>query len=341
VDPDSTLQLPGVPVLATPADVVLVEEFIAMSDRDEKTRHKYRRHLLELKAWLQACAGGKRLLEVTKPDVVRFLADLKEGKRFGVGADGRPLTGALDASSRKGVISALRSFYRHCADLYGFERDPTFGVRAPRVAYKRGVTLTESELRAFLDAPGDERDRVQAYLSVYTAARTSSLRFLRWRDVDFEGDLIHFQAKRDRDYTLPLHPQLRAALLRWREVVLDQAQRNPAVRAALSHPDTAYVLLTRNGRPLCHSTLAKQAKWRAARVGILPHPPSAHVGHENKSQVTPHAFRRSFAQIQRSRGVELADLADALNHKDVNTTRNHYAYTDTPRLRETVTSFRV
>jgi integrase len=87
--------------------------------------------------------------------------------------------------------------------------------------------------------------------------------------------------------------------------------------------------------------MAKQAKWRAARVGILPHPPAANVGRENKSQVSLHAFRRSFAQIQRSRGVELADLADALNHKDVNTTRNHYAYTDTPKLRETVVSFKV
>jgi integrase/recombinase XerD len=340
VDPDSTQTLQGLPAVNAPADLVLVDEFFEMSDRDEKTRHKYRRHLLEFKAWLEA-NGGKRLLEVSKPEVVRFLADLKEGKRLGLGADGRPLTGKLDASSRKGVVSALRSFYLHCADLYNFDRDPTFGVRAPRVAYKRGITLTESELRAFLDAPGDERDRIQAYLSVYTAARTSSLRFLCWRDVDFEGDLIHFKAKRDRDYTLPIHPQLRAALLRWRDVVEGQSVKNTAIREALSHPNTAYVLLTKNGKPLSHSTMAKQAKWRAARVGILPHPPSAQVGYENKSQVTPHAFRRSFAQIQRSRGIELADLADALNHKDVNTTRNHYAYTDTPKLRKTVTSFKV
>lgn len=341
MDPDSTPTLQGLPAINVPVDLALIDEFIAMSDRDEKTRHKYRRHLLEFKAWLEACAGGKRLLEVVKPDVIRFLADLKEGKRHGLGADRQPLGGPLDASSRKGVISALRAFYLHCADLYNFDRDPTFGVRAPRVAYKRGVTLTESELRAFLDAPGRERDRIQAYLSVYTAARTSSLRFLRWKDVDFEGDLIHFKAKRDRDYTLPLHPQLRAALLRWHDVVLSEAASNPAIKRALSHPETAFVLLTRNGKPLCHSTMAKQVKWRAARVGILLHPPSAHVGRENKSQVTPHAFRRSFAQIQRSRGVELADLADALNHKDVNTTRNHYAYTDTPKLRETVTSFRL
>lgn len=113
------------------------------------------------------------------------------------------------------------------------------------------------------------------------------------------------------------------------------------VAQPLQDPETAYVLLTYNGRPLCHSTLAKQAKWRARRVGIRPHPEGASVSAENTSQVSPHAFRRSFAQIQRSRGVELAAIADVLHHKDLNTTRTHYASTDTPRLRETIGSFRV
>jgi integrase len=231
VDTSSTPTLQGLPAVSIPADLVLIDEFVTMSDRDEKTRHKYRRHLVEFKAWLEERGDKRRLLEATKPDVVRFLADLKEGKRFGLGADGRPLKAALSPSARKGVISALRAFYLHCADLYNFDRNPTFGVRAPRVSHKRGVTLTESELRRFLDAPGRERDRIQAYLSVYTAARTSSLRFLRWRDVDFEGDLVHFRAKRDRDYTLPLHPQLRAALLRWRDVVVaDAAKTRPSRR---------------------------------------------------------------------------------------------------------------
>jgi integrase/recombinase XerD len=336
---DTTLQ--GLPAITAPADLALVDEFISMSDRDEKTLHKYRRHLLEFKAWLEARADGKALVDVEKPDVVRFLADLKEGKRFGLAAGGGQLVGSLSPSARKGVISALRAFYLHCADLYNLDRDPTFGVRTPKISVKRGVTLSETEIRAYLDAPGNERDRIQAYLSVYTAARTSSLRRLRWRDVNFEDDVVHFAAKNDRDYTLPLHPQLRAALLRWRDASIGESRANPLIRQALDHPDTAFVLLSRNGRPLSHSTMAKQAKWRAARVGILLHPAGAAVSYENKSQVTPHAFRRSFAQIQRKRGVELADIADALNHKDVNTTRTHYAYTDTPQLRKTVTSFKV
>ena len=36
------------------------------------------------------------------------------------------------------------------------------------------------------------------------------------------------------------------------------------------------------------------------------------------------------------RGTQLADIADLLNHKDLNTTREHYAFTSTPKLKQTV-----
>lgn len=330
--------LPEVPV---PADAALIEEFAAMSELDQKTLHKYRRHLIEFRAWLEARAGGKRLIEVEKPDVLRFLADLKAGQRYGNSADGRPLTQALSASARKGVISALRSFYLHCNELYGLRYDPTHGVKTPRVAYSRGLSLHREEIRAYLDAPGSERDRVQAYLEVYTAARAGSLRGLRWGDVDFEQELLHFNAKFRNDYTLPLHPQLKAALLRWLGWISEEAARNERIDEALADPRTAFVLLTRNGRQLSDSILSKQAKWRAARVGIRRHPSGACVGRENKSQVSAHVFRRSYAQLERSRGVPIEDIAAVLHHKDINTTLNHYAYTDTPKLRETVTSYRV
>jgi integrase/recombinase XerD len=327
--------------VAPPADLELIDEFVANSELNEQTLHKYRRHLLEFHAWLEARAGGRRLIEVEKADIKLFLADLSAGRRHGLSADGRPLTGPLSPSARKSVISALRAFYEHCVDLYGLAPDPTYRIKAPKVKLNPGKALTEKELRYILDAPGSERDRVQAYLKVYTAARSGSLRQLRWQEVDFEQNVIHFNAKFDSHYTLPIHPQLRAALIRWAEAVEQLRRRRPLMDQALDDPDTAYVLMTYNGQPLCHSTIAKQAKWRAARVGVRRHRLGAPVSAENKSEVSPHWFRRSFAQIQRSRGVPLADIADVLAHKDLNTTRLHYAHTDTPRLRKTVTSFKV
>lgn len=331
----------GMPALALPEDAKLIEDFVDLLERDEKTLAKYEQHLLEFRAFLDAEAGGKRLVAAEQADVKLFLARLRKGTRYGMTGDGKPRAGALSDSTRKSVVSALRAFYGHCADYHKLDRDPNFRdptlrIKVPRPKPKRGLTLSEADVKRYLNAPGRERDRVQAYLKVYTAARTMSLRFLLWSDVDFEREVIHFNAKADNDYTLPMHPQLKAALLRWRDEVLRMAATNRVVKAALSDPDTAHVLLTYNGRPLCHSTIAKQCKLRAARVGVLRHPDRSKVGKENWSQAHPHAFRRTAGTRLRESGVDLADIADLLNHKDLNTTREHYAFTSTPRLKKTV-----
>jgi len=221
--------------VAPPSDLELIAEFVDLSELNEQTLHKYRRHLLEFHAWLEARAGGRRLIEVEKAEIKLFLADLTAGRRHGVGADGRPLTGALSPSARKSVISALRAFYEHCVDLYGLAPDPTYRIKAPKVKINPGKALNKKELRRILDAPGSQRDRVQAYLKVYTAARSGSLRQLLWQDVDLEQNLIHFNAKFDTHYTLPIHPQLRAALIRWVEAVEELKQRWPLMAQALDN----------------------------------------------------------------------------------------------------------
>jgi integrase len=328
--------LNGMPAIAAPPDPELVDEFVDMSDRDSKTLKKYRQHLLEFRAYLDQRANGKSFVEVDKADVLRFLADLKKGTRYGFTGDGKPRQGALGWSTQKSVVSALRAFYGHCVDLYGLTLDPTYRIRVKGQKPKRGLTLSDGELKRVLDAPGRERCRIQAYLQAYTAARTMSLRFLLWSDVVFERNEIHFNAKAGNDYTVFMHPQLKAALLRWYDEVHQVAEKNLLIRSALADRDTAYVLLTRNGRPLCHSTMAKQAKWRAQRVGVLPHADRNAVGKENASRIHPHAIRRTRGTQLRSQGVDLADIADLLNHKDLNTTREHYAFTSTPRLKQTV-----
>lgn len=256
--------------MTVPADEQLVEEFLSMTERHAKTLHKYGRHLVEFRCWLTERADGKSLLEVNKPDVMRFVADLKNGHRFGETTDGRPLVGALSPSGRKSVISALRSFYNHCDNLYQLRYDPTHGIKTPKVTVNRGVSLNREEVRGYLDAPGTERDRVQAYLAVFTAARAGSLRDLRWPDVDFDQELLHFNAKFENHYTLPLHPQLRAALLRYRDWVFDEAGRNPHILDALRNPDTAYVLLTQQ-----RAAAITLGAFQAGQVARCPgrHPP--------------------------------------------------------------------
>lgn len=286
--------------LVTLTDDELIEELVNVLDRDEKTLHKYRRFLDEYAAWL--ATQNQSLLTANHADVVRYVAYLRSEKRVWKDSAGREVTKPVSASSRKGVIAALRRFYKHGLSMeYFFGIDPMLEIETPRVTVKRGLTVGKTEIRKLLDAPGSERCRVQCYLQVFTLARSASITGLSWSDIDFEQNIIHFDAKFDTTYSLPIHSELRGALLRWRSAQREEAETNEAIAEALRSDSTAYVLLTRQGLPLAHTTLAKQLKWRADRAGVLhvTLEKRSDARGENKSRISPHAIRRSVATMMR------------------------------------------
>jgi integrase/recombinase XerD len=315
----------------------LFERSLYRKELSEKTRARYRSCWHEFKLFMIGTADGRSPVLATDDDLQAFVNYLQSTSRVMPDSAGVLRPHPLQASSVRAILACLSSFFAQCQKKrYRFD-NPTEDIRRPRRKSKRGLVLSDQEVARLLAVSGPPRCRVQAYLLHYTAARTESLRFLRWRDIDFVEDLIHFDtAKGDRAYTIPLHPQLKASLIRWQDELETLAEANPRIRAALSDPETAFVLLTREGKPLSHTTIAKQYKWRAKRAGIKPHAPSARVGRENTSRVSPHAARRTVGTELRRRGVDIADVADLLNHKDLQTTREFYAFTSTPQQRQVV-----
>lgn len=327
----------------------LIEDFRRNAEnKTEETIEKYVLALEEFGEWLKAPFISARpriisdyltYLKRDRPVVAEVRDDSVDDHYFLRPILVRRKDGPLSDSSRKGHRAAVKEFFGLLAVRYDFDRDPTMGVRAPKITLKRGLVLTRSEIRAFLAVDGRRpRCDIQAYLVVYTAGRASVFRHVVWSDVDLEAGLIHFsKVKHGRAYTLKLHPELLIRLRRWK--TLQWELGTPAVQQALLNPATAYVLLTRNGRQLSHSTLAKQIKWRAADAGIRLHPEGAKVGKENRSLCSPHAFRRSWATIRLEDGEALDAIAEVLNHKELSTTKNHYAFGSDERRRRAVVEF--
>lgn len=311
---------------------------LAREERTDKTNDEYRRFFAEFRSFLAEHCDGRTPLKATDDDVVSFFKHLRSPARKARGSTGEMRPHALSASKLRSVRAALNHFYRYCQKKRYRYDNPVDDVKVKRPKAKPGLVLSDEEVRKILNAPGDyPRCEAQAYMFHFTAARTGSVRFTLWSDADFAAETITFdRAKGDKAYTVPMHPELKAALLRWRGRQAEQAGANPAIAAALADPDTAYIFLTRNGRPLSHSTMAKQYKWRARRAGVRPHSPNAIVGRENTSKVHPHAARRTAGTSLRKQGVDLADVADFLNHSDVQTTREHYAFTSTPQQKAVV-----
>lgn len=324
----------------------LIDEFAMTIERNPKTKYKYTRNLEELAEWLALRAPDKALLHATRREITLFLAYLKTKKRAELDAardeaKRRGWKGELSASTRKGYLAAIRELWRYCARMDYTDRDPTFGIECPKVEHSPGLVITQDQLRRFLDAPGRERDRAQAFLLVFTAARANEVRCLLWSDVDFDRREITFRrGKGGKANVVPMHDELTVALRRWQNAQRRSAEQKPALAAALADPDTAFVLLTSSGRQLSHTTIAKQVKWRAARAGIMPHSGKAGVSDENKSKVSPHVLRRSWAYMMRNQvGASLDDIAEVLNHASTDTTRKHYAFASTQKKRRTVQAF--
>jgi integrase len=330
----------------TCSDSLLIGEFYGWFDRASTTRRKYGRCIAEFADYLHA-NGVASLLFANRRAVVRFLMWLNGGTEIKTLYDStlkneercsprRPLS----PSSRKGYLSALRAFYYYCLEMEYVEIDPTARIRSPKVPPPtKGLTLEAEQLRLFLDAHGSERDRAQAYLFVFTAARAGELRTLRWRDVDWHNRELIFRGKRGKTNVVPMHDELAGALRRWQVAQGRQAETNQLLANALTWDETAFVLLTRTGNQVTVGTLCKQVKWRAGRCGLLLHSPAETVYHENKSHLHPHAIRRSWATLQRRRGVPLEDIADVLAHASTDTTRKHYAFPSDETKRRTLKSF--
>ncbi len=313
----------------------LVNEFIIVSDRAEGTKRKYEAQLTEFFAWLEARSPGLHWSEVQRRDIRQFMAHLQTPAR----GNKKGYAPALSASSRKNYLASLRSLWKHAIQMEYATTDPTSHIEAPRVVRRRGCVLTKQEIVAFLKADsgrrGEARDRMSAFLLVYTAARAEELRLLRWQDIDFDSHDILLHGKGSKQRVVPIHSSLLYELRRWQHKQQLEAESNPAMSAALSNPETAFVLLSNTGKALAKGTMWKQVKWRAARANIRMHD-SSRVKHENRSEVSPHALRRSFATNMLNDGYSLDAIADLLGHANLNTCRDYYAWGSNQRKRDTM-----
>jgi len=323
-------------------DRELIAEFIAQADVAKSTRVVYRAHLTEFGTWLahprtHRGAGPGSLLQARRADVARFMAYLQSGDRYAAAKSPRHAKDP-SPSTRKTFLASLRKLYRYLLTVELVDVDPTYGIDRPKVRTRPGLTLTAEQVRQLLDAEGTPRDRVQVYLLTFTAARTNEIRGLRWRDVNLDERVIGLHGKGDKYRTIDIHPRLMPELRRYRIWQQAQAEMNGAIRGALKEPETAFVLLSRTGRQLSGTAIYKQLMRRASLAGLFP----LEMQHrEHRSQVSPHALRRTFATLLLNEGHHIDAVADVLGHESVDTTRKHYAFSSNERRRTTIEGFDV
>ena len=196
-----------------------------------------------------------------------------------------------------------------------------------------------------LESPGTPKGRLLAHWMFYAPSRRQTFCDARWPDFDLEAGTWEVVGKGDKVDVFDLAPSLRRQFRLYRRWQLAEAERNPAIRDALSDPETAYVLLTRTGRKTCPQTVSKITKWHGVRaqVGIYTGEGKRDRGRGGQSsRVSPHSFRRAWATIAlNDEELPIDVVSEVLRHKDIATTRRHYAPTKSERARAALVNMRV
>jgi integrase len=342
-------------------DEQLIAEAVAVNHAQVgkvKTLDRYAQHLGHLSEYLHSVHGAS-FYTAKRKHIVMFVSHLQKpggekphSSRFGCewcraagypdGSWGGP---GWSPSTIKGILSAVHFLYQHFAcedDLPSI--DPSAHVKGPRVEVKPQYTPSKENIGAVLDAPGRPRDRLLACWMAYAPSRRQTFADARWRDLDLNDGLWHVVGRYGKPDTFTLHPALVRELRRyhrWQHEVY--AHRHRAVRDALEDEDTAYVLLTCNGRPMHPNQISKMLKWRGRRANVAVHKTDAR--HDcpggTTSKLAPHAMRRGWATTALNDGqVPLEVIRDVLKHQSVTTTERHYAHSKPERARDALRSMR-
>jgi len=261
------------------------------------------------------------LTSLQASDIEEYLEYLK----YYIGPDGKEITNSEAGIKRK--LSALRSFYNYFHTHQIIDINPTLQVRMPKLHEKNIIRMDSNEVAEFLDTveSGNKltknqmifhkktkiRDLALTTLLLGTGIRVSECVGLNLKDVDFNNDRINITRKGGYESFVYFGEEVREALLNYLE------ERKKMIPA--DGHENALFLSNRMQRISVRNVEVLVKKYAVSSVAT--------------KKITPHKLRSTYGtQLYKETG-DIYLVADVLGHKDVNTTKKHYAALEEERRR--------
>jgi integrase len=188
-------------------------------------------------------------------------------------------------------------------------KNPFLAIKKfPEKRSSRYVPPESDFWKAYLAAEG--QDKVMLLAFYYLAARRNEIFQLKWTDLDFVNDQVCLWTQkreggdREPDW-LPMTPDLKNALLSWREE-----------RRSQSNVDKEHVFVCLEKTPFCEDYYGKPFKFRQHFMKKLCE--KAKVGHFGF-----HSIRHLVATILYHKGRNLSEIQAILRHKNPTTTEKY------------------
>lgn len=255
------------------------------------------------------------LEQLTPTDIEEYLYFLKYYEKDGVEHHN-------DERGVKRKLASLRTFYRYFYKKELIKEDPAIKVDMPKLHDKAIIRLDVDEVARLLDEveSGDSlterqrkyhektkvRDLAMMTLLLGTGIRVSECVGLDMEDVDFKNNGIKIHRKGGAEVIVYFGDEVRRALMDY----YVERQKITAEDGSINA-----LFLSMQNRRITVRSVENLVKKYSKLVTTL-------------KNITPHKLRSTYGtNLYRETG-DIYLVADVLGHKDVNTTRKHYAALD-------------
>lgn len=265
---------------------------------------------------------------ITREDIEEYMDYITYYKK-----DGKEYTNNERGKKRK--LSALKSFYNYFFCAEQIQTNPAALVPLPKLHEKEIVRLDVDEVAILLDQVEDGtkltksqlkyhnktkiRDVALMTLLLGTGIRVSECVGLDINDVDFKNNGIKIRRKGGYETVIYFSEEVAEALH-------DYLEKRHHMIPLEGHENALF--LSMQNRRITVRAVENLVKKYAATVTSL-------------KNITPHKLRSTYGTSLYQETGDIYLVADVLGHKDVNTTRKHYAALDDQRRRMAASAVRL
>lgn len=258
--------------------------------------------------------------QITPTDIEEYLSYLRYYVK-----GGKEYTNDERGLVRK--LASLKSFYNYFFRMEKIEKNPAALVRLPKRHEKNITRFDVDEVVRFLDnvESGEKltkrqqlyheqtktRDLAMMTLMLGTGIRVSECVGLNIDDVDFQNNGIRIFRKGGSESVVYFGDEVEKALK-------DYMEERKGMEALPGH--TTALFLSMQKKRIGVRSVEKLVKKYAQTVTPLKH-------------ITPHKLRSTYGTSLYRETGDIYLVADVLGHKDVNTTKKHYAALEDERRR--------
>ena len=275
-----------------------IKLFLDFLENDKKlsanTLQSYRRDIVQFQDYLD----NKRLVysKIGQQEIKDYIEYLKEiGKK---------------TSTISRNLASIRSFYQYQLRAKKVKKDPTDGMKSPKIEKKAPSVLSSEEVELLLEQPKNVdlkgiRDKAMLEFAYATGMRVTEIISLNIEDVNFEKSFVTC-ASQVKKRNIPLGKLSLKAL---EEYVKD------ARPVMIKKEDEKALFVNVNGK-----RLTRQGFWKIIKY----YKEQAHI----TKDITPHVLRHSFATHLLQNGADLKSIQMMLGHSDISSTQVYMKFQD-------------